>query len=473
MPEPRFTQDILNRGLTPLRVFGPGMRTDGISTDTRNMKLNDLFIALIGEHFDAHDYLDNAAAAGASGLVVSRESGLADFAARHPELTIFLVEDTLAALGRLAAFWRTQVNPLLIGITGSNGKTTTKELTAAICATHASTLKTEGNFNNLIGMPLTLLNLRNERLAIIEMGMNQRGEIAQLARIARPSIGVITVIGAAHLELLGSIENVMAAKGELFDALPGDGLAIVNLDNPYTAQLAKTHAAPRNIRMRTVSLTNKSADLYTTRIDPRENGYRVEISAEGRLVDIHLPLPGEHNIMNTLCAMAAAQAAGIDYADMAEGIATCTVPGRRLKIRTYGPYTVIDDCYNANPASMQAALRMLKSYATKGRRVALLGDMLELGENSAAYHRELGELAARSGVERLGIFGGFAEQTAAGAHAEGLSDDRVFATTDMAKLGDWLRTTIKSGDLILIKGSRGARMERTLDVLSSMAGEGA
>lgn len=471
MPEARFTHEWLKNALKPRAVHGPPVSVDRVVTDTRADCTDALFAALSGERHDAHDHLDGAVAAGARVLLVSRREGLDVFVARHPALSVFLVDDTLHALGQLAAAWLAACAPRVIGITGSNGKTTVKEMTAAICAAHGSVLKTEGNFNNLIGLPLTVLALRDEKTAVLEMGMNQHGEIARLCEIAPPHVAVITLVADAHLEGLKDIHGVMRAKGEIFEALADNGLAVVNLDNPYTVELARTRLAPRNIRVLGVSLHDPKADLLATRIEPLEDGYRVEVRAEGRPVEVTVPLPGHHNVINALCAMAAASGAGIGYEQMAGGLARCTLPGRRLKIRHLGGWTVIDDCYNANPSSMRAALELLVQRRGSGRAVAVLGDMLELGEQSARLHRELGELAAKLSVDLIGSYGVYSTHLIEAARGAGLCSGSVLAASDMDTLTGWLGEVLQPGDVVLVKGSRGARMERVLDALETLSGE--
>ncbi len=452
------------QAITPIRCFGnPNMHATSVSTDTRTLQPNALFIALKGESFDGHAFVARALEAGAAGAVVSHSGEVNAWLTASPKCTVFLVHDTLKALGDLAAFWRATVAPDVVGITGSNGKTTTKEMAAGIFATQIPTLKTDGNFNNLIGLPLTLLRLRDERAAIIEMGMSERGEIRRLAAIAQPHIGLITNVHAAHLETLGSEAAVAEAKGELFEQLSVDDWAIVNLDNPFTKELGKKTVA----RRLSFSLQDTHADIYPVASRLDSNGSEATVHVVDTDIHFHLPLPGQHNLMNALAAIAIAQAYSLPPEAMVEGLSQVQVPGARLKLRRDIPeLLLIDDAYNANPASMTAAFSVLADLAPDKRRVACLGDMLELGEASADYHFEVGKKAAQSGVKLLLAFGPLSGRMADGALAGGLDIQHVSATQDWNEYENRLLEGIRPGDAVLVKGSRSMHMERAVDVLA-------
>ncbi len=440
----------------------------GVSTDTRTLRAGQLFAALSGERFDGNRFAAEALRSGASGALLTDADEMAALHNTFPQAALFLVPDGLYALGELARFWRSTKTVHALAVTGSNGKTTTKEIIAAILSAHGSVLKTEGNLNNRIGLPLTLFGLSDEPFAVLEMGMSEPGEIARLAQIAMPEIGVITNVHAAHLESMGDLEAVARAKGELFDALDESHTAIVNLDNPRTAALGK------NVRARivTFSLSDPAADYFADSVEDTENGQTVRVAAPDGSVTIRLPLPGRHNAANLLAAMAVCGAAGFAARDMIAGAERVSVPGRRLKVRRDIPgLLLIDDGYNANPASMEAALELLVHIAA-GRKVAVLGDMLELGVQSPELHRQTGAAAARLGVTELLLLGERAQDVAKGASHAGMPSGSIRKASDWEELAGLLRERVKPGDSVLVKGSRGMRMERATEELARLFGKG-
>lgn len=467
--KPRFSPEFLAGALTPQARFGTLIPTDAIETDTRALTPGSAFLSLRGERFDGHAFLAAALEAGAKGLIVDREEGVAELIAAHPGAWAVVVDNTTRALARLARAWRLAVAPRVLAITGSNGKTTTKELAAAILGSQAPTLKTEGNLNNQIGVPLTLLRLRDERFAVIEMGMNHLGEIAELAADAVPDVGLITNVGAAHLEGLGTIENVAEAKGELWRALDERAVAVVNADDPrLVAQAARTRA-----RLVRFSLHDPTADVYAVNVAPAQAGYAVRVRAYGAEADFALPLWGRHNAANLLGAVAACLALGVPLASMPDAVARCEVPGYRARVNRgdYPSLTVIEDCYNANPASMRAALELLVQLSAPETAVALLGEMRELGETSPRLHEELGEEAARVGVRRLVAFGPHAEDVVRGARRANPRLTAEAETDDETRLEELVRGMLRPGDTVLVKGSRGIRMERLFPCLKARFAE--
>lgn len=463
-----FTAGFLADALRPLAVYGrPGHGASGISTDTRALLPGALYVALKGENFDGHAFCGQALAAKAAGLVVSRAEGLEALLAAYPEAAAYLVPDTQTALEALAKAWRRALAPRILGITGSNGKTSTKELCAAILSTRAKTHKTAGNLNNQVGVPLSLLALRDEPFAVIEMGMNHLGEIARLAAIAQPEVGLITNVAAAHLEGLGTIENVARAKGELFDALGENATAVVNLDNPYTAALGRTVRA----KTLTVSLSDAAADVRLLSLAPLEAGlgYALRLSALGETQDFTLPLLGRHNVGNLLLAVAAGLAFDVPLSLMPPAVAQVTVPGARARLARdeYPELWVIEDCYNANPASMRAALDLQREIAGRRRRVAFLGDMRELGESSDALHEELGRYAGQAGVEVLYAFGPHASLVTHGAEENAAAVLSTFASDDYETYERAVLASLLPGDVVLVKGSRGMRLERLFSGLAA------
>lgn len=419
-----------------------------VSIDSRAIAAGDLFVALRGERFDAHAFVAQAQATGAVAALVS-EWVPADL----PQVR---VHDTLDGLQRLAQTWRNGFTVPVVAVTGSNGKTTTKQLLAAVFAARGPVLATRGNLNNHIGVPLTLLGLREEhRTAVIEMGANHLHEIALLTRLARPNVGVVTQAGSAHLEGFGSHENIARGKGELFAGLEA-GVAVINADDAY---------APlwRGLATRAAHLHfgfSEHADVRAQNCEPLADGSgsRFVLRTPGGSADVQLPLPGRHNVMNALAAAGCAVALGMDAELIARGLGGVEAPRGRLSwLRTPQGTRVLDDSYNANPDSLRAGLELLA--AQPGRRTLVLGDMAELGPEAADLHREAGRLARRLGVERLHALGPLA------AHAASAFGPGAAAHASLDTLLQALREQVDSDSVVLVKGSRSARMERVVDAL--------
>lgn len=442
---------------------------DGFSIDSRTVKKNDLFFALSGPHFDGHAFVADALERGGMGAVVSR----AVFQARREAWRslskthgFILVEDPLSALQSLAKWHRRRFDVPVVGVTGSNGKTTTKEMAAAILARRGAVLKTEGNFNNHIGLPLTLLRLNHTHTAaVVEMGINQRGEMPLLCKIAQPTIGLITNIGPAHLEGLGSLEGVSAEKGLLFEAIKSKGAAIINQDDPFLAPWKA-----RVPRSWTFGLSSgpKSADITADHIVLKKDHStftlhqnRAETSAS-----IRLPVPGKHHVSNALAASAVAASLGFNLEAVSEGLGCFQSLPQRTEILDAEKCTILFDAYNANPASVKAALDLLAGTPLpSGKRIAVLGDMLELGDFSDAAHVEIGKYAANKGIDRLIAVGRYADQIAAGAREGSMKTENTAAYPELSGVETRLWRWAKPGDLTLIKGSRGMKMERLLPAL--------
>ncbi|HLP98336.1 MAG TPA: UDP-N-acetylmuramoyl-tripeptide--D-alanyl-D-alanine ligase [Sideroxyarcus sp.] len=429
---------------------GADVRFSAVSTDTRSIRQGDLFIALKGEHFDGARFVAQAAQAGAVAAIVN-----ADATVDNAPCPLLRVADTRIALGHLAAHWRAQFDIPLVAITGSNGKTTVKEMLAAIlrAATgdEESVLATKGNFNNDIGMPLTLLQLRgSHRFAVIEMGMNHPGEIDYLTRIAHPDVALVNNASGAHLQGLGSVEGVARAKGEIFAGLARTGTAVINADDSHAAlwrTLADKH------RVFDFALEHAAA----VRGEWRVQGYGGVLNAhapEGEL-RIALQVPGEHNARNALAAATAALALQVPLATIVKGLESFGgVAGRLQRKQAMHGATLIDDTYNANPASMHAALEVLAQAA--GKRIFVLGDMGELGEGAAQFHREIGIAARELGIEQLFALGTLSVQTVAefGAGAQHFADIEALQTA--------LDKQLDAQTTVLVKGSRFMKMERVV-----------
>ena len=417
-------------------------------------------MALKGPNFDGHDYVAAAFASGAGAAVVGH-----GFPRDHEKLgCLFPVHDTLHALGDLAGAWRREHSTLVAAVTGSNGKTTTKEMLSAILERRHRVLKNQGNFNNLIGLPLTLLGLSEEHTACVaEMGMNAPGEIARLTEIAAPEAGVITNVGPAHLGPMGSIEAVAQAKTELFRGLSPAATAVVNLDDPLLAPWVG------KLECRVLTFGGQAgADLKLR--DLKLEGERTRFILElpsGEAVAVDLPAPGEHNAQDALAAAACALALGQGAEAIAEGLAAFKPVAGRLALKsTPSGVRLLDDTYNANPASVAAGLKALKALAGGGRMVLILGDMRELGPTSPRLHRQAGQLAGELGCGLVLAVGEHAAQVAKGAGQAGLNSGKALAFGEMDELLAEAKAMLREGDVVLIKGSRSSRMERVVAALS-------
>ncbi len=428
----------------------------GVSTDSRSICAGDLFVALRGEHFDGHDYLLQVQGEGAAAAIVTQQ-----VAGSLPQLR---VDDTLRALGRLGAYNRSLFSGPLVAITGSSGKTTVKNMVHSVLARCGETLATEGNYNNEIGVPLTLLRLRPEHeFAVVEMGAARAGDIDWLCELARPTIALLLNAMPAHLQGFGSVEGVAAAKGEIYDRLAASDTAIINADQPWARQWRKRAGAATVLDFG----LQQAAAISARGIQNRGiDGVSFTVSTPVGDMAMRLKLPGVHNVANALAATAVGMACGIALTDVRDGLESLQpVSGRLRSLRTPGGAVVIDDCYNANPGSVRAAIDMLASCS--GRRTLVLGAMRELGENSAELHREVGAYARDAGIDQLWGVGPELENSVAAFGANG----RYFKDREAAL--DALSGQFGDGDTVLIKGSRSAGMEQLLRVLlpDATAGE--
>ncbi len=436
----------------------------GVSTDSRTAAGRELFVALAGDQFDGHDFIPAALANGVSGIVVSAGRAISASA----RVFVFAVPDTLFALGELARYHRGRLSARVVGITGSNGKTTTKEITASIAGTTTKIAYTKGNLNNLVGLPMTLLSTPDDTEALIlEMGMNVPGEIGRLAEIARPDIGVVTNVGPVHLAGVGSIDGVIAEKGALLASLGKDGVAIFEADTDYSDRLRKMTRA----RIITFGLDGRS-DVRAEKIeDLGQAGTRARFVLPSGSFTALLPIPGLHNLSNALAAAAAGIALDIPADRIAEGIEAVRPLGMRMEIsKASGGWVILNDSYNANPVSMRAALEFLAQQreAIEGRAVAVLGDMLELGAFTRSGHEEVGAAAAGIRVGLLFVIGDFAGDARRGAIAAGMDEGAIVAYPREAHdtLINDLLDVVGPDDVILVKGSRAMRMERIAQALN-------
>ena len=414
-----------------------------ISINTRDECLGRLFVALKGENFDAHQFVNQAEQAGASALMVEQEV--------ETSLPIVLVKSTHKALAELAAWWRSQFALPLIGVTGSVGKTTVKEMLACIFAEFGKGVVTKGNLNNEIGVPLTLMGLSDQdKYAIVEMGMNHAGEIERLSRMSKPTVALVNNAAAAHLEGLGTIEAVAKAKGEIYQGLSEDGVAVINRDDEFSNMWL---ALSQRYSVITFGLA-EGADV-TASYKETKKGLVIKVNAKGQKLKIKLNTVGEHSVLNALAAVAVAIAAKVSVENIEMGLSKFEPVKGRLNIEAIAGVNVIDDTYNANPASMRAAINVL---VQDENSLLIVGDMAELGAAAESEHKSLGKQAAARGVKKLYVCGEYAELVAAefgdGARAFAEQD----ALIEQLKLDDL-------GGTILVKGSRSARMERVVEAL--------
>ena len=452
----RFTAEEVLKATKGQRIASGSIEAfTGISTDTRSLTPGALFVALAGDRFDGHDFLAAALRQGAAGFVVSRvpETPL-------PEAAVFLVEDTRTAYQDLARFHRSRFGLPVIAVTGSNGKTSTKDMIAAILSTQLHVLKTEANFNNEIGLSQTLLRIdETHQAVVVEMGMRGLGEIAGLAAVALPTVGVVTNVGETHLERLGSIENIASAKAELIEALNKNGAAILNGDDPYVRAMAKKTAAPAKYYG-----LNPEADIRATHITQTAQAVAFDCTAGTESFKVSVPIPGIHNVYNALAAIAVGLELGLTPEAVSQGLARYEPGKMRLNIKQMNGVTVIDDTYNASPLSMAAAIEVLSSVA-KGRKLAAIGDMLELGPAAAAAHAKVGEHLAAIGVEVVFTIGELAGIAGAAALKQGVP--AVIACSTHEEAVRELRRRLLPGDTLLLKGSRGMTMEKLLNVFAT------
>lgn len=430
----------------------------GVSTDTRTLKPGDLLVALRGERSDGHQFLKEAVAKKTSALIIAR-----DFEGEIlPSVTVFAVHDTLQALGDLAHFWRERHTARVIAVSGSNGKTTTKELIAALLSHHSPTLKSEGNYNNLIGLPWTLFRLApHHRFAVLELGINQPGEMERLAQIASPDIAVLTHIHTAHLEGLGSLEEVAQEKGRLLEGIE-DGIAVLNRDDPFLRKLSENFGG----KIIWYGL-QEGADVVG-------KGHKIcgvgkgefHLIAEGKKIEVTLPLVGEHNLYNLAAAAAAGLSCGIDLQSMPEALKDFQPPPMRSRLLELpGEIFLVDDSYNGNPGSMSAALHLLGEQPVQGRRIAVLGDMLELGEFSLKAHEDLGMELANSKVDLIYYYGKHVDDVEKGLRQSGNFYGEFHPIQNKEESAQQILTVLRPKDWVLVKGSRGMRMEEMVQYL--------
>ena len=440
----------------------------GINTDSRQIQAQQCFVCLSGDTHDGHQFIPAVIEMGVRGVIVERaaldQSLLARLADSHT--ACIAVKDTLVALGDLAAFLRQRSGLSVMALTGSNGKTTTRTMITHVLSRQFKVLSPFGNFNNLVGVPLTLLRIEAaHEWAVLELGMNRPGEIGRLGEICSADIGLITNIGPAHLEGLGSLEGIMEAKGELIETISADGSMIFNADDPLVMRLA-----PRAHCQTVLFGQAPQADVRASSLKPDPQGVSFQLHLPAGKCQIHLPLPGLFNVSNALAAAAVGMCLQIPLDDIQAALQSFTpVHGRLNLLELPGEIHLIDDTYNANPASVTAAISTLKDISGKSRSIAVLGDMLELGQSSAALHRHVGMYAGQCNLNKLFITGQFAQDLAQGAQASGMSPENIFCGAK-EEIFEQLVKIVAPNDWILVKGSRGMRMETLVQALKAKHG---
>ncbi|MBR1740040.1 MAG: UDP-N-acetylmuramoyl-tripeptide--D-alanyl-D-alanine ligase [Ruminococcus sp.] len=426
----------------------------GISTDTRTIENGSVFIAIKGENFDGHDYVLKAMEAGAAACITER----AVEGAR-----CIVVDSSRQALLDAAGYYRSRFSIPVIGVTGSVGKTTTKDMTALVAAQKYKTLKTQGNLNNEIGMPKTLLGLDSSYgAAVIEMGMNHKGEISRMSMSCKPDVCMITNIGVSHIENLGSREGILEAKLEILDGAASGAPLILCRDDKL---LSKVELYGR--RAVYYSYNKKDCDVYASNVNASEKRVSFKINYKGGSIDAVINCPGEHNVRNALAAFCAGMEIGVEPEDIVKGLAQFKPEGMRQNVVEKDGVTYILDCYNAAPDSMKAGLTVLGQAKTEGKRYCVLGDMLELGKSSAKYHRTVGESVPVSKCDELLCFGSESVNYIEGAADKGFDRENAKHFDSREELAGYLKGRLKAGDCVLIKGSRGMKLEEVYEALTA------
>ena len=440
----------------------------GLSTDSRRMAPGHMFLALRGERYDGHSFLSEAVDAGAAGVIVESDTAISQELTDN-NLAVITVSSTLEALGDLAMWWRRQWGGRVIAITGSNGKSTTKEMAASILSLKANTMKSPGNFNNLIGLPLTVLSLEEDHeIAVLEMGMNRAGEIARLTQIAEPDIGVITNVARAHLEGLGDLQGVLKAKGELLQVMSEESTAILNGDDESTVGLASTFRGP--IVTFGLGKKNQVRAGNIKRIGVCTQAFNIYINNERIRTKINLP--GIHNVFNALGGAAIAVCSSTSKELIAQGLEDFRpLKGRFQIIGLKGGIQVIDDTYNSNPSSLSAALQTIKELLVERQGLVVgLGEMMELGKETSKYHFDAGQLIAGMGVRYLVVLGEHGRQVIEGACRGGMDMTQTHLATTHTDMIHAIKANVREGDIVFLKGSRKVALDKVVEDIKGYFG---
>lgn len=434
-----------------------GITIQGVSIDTRKIEKGNLYVPIQGERFDGHAFVDKAVENGAVATLWMKD------VANPPEnLPVIFVEDTLLALQMLAKNYRDQLDVKVIGVTGSNGKTSTKDIVTSLLATKFKVQKTEGNFNNHIGLPLTILNLEeNTEVAVLEMGMSSRGEIEFLSKLARPNAAIITNIGEAHLMDLGSREAIAESKLEIVAGLQEGGVFVYNGDEP----LLTNRVPEMNLATETVTFGDARAnDYYPTTVTLQATGTHFKMNREEN-ISFYIPVLGKHNVYNTLASMAIAKHFGVTWEEMKQGLVTLQMTGMRMEIvKKDSGLTIINDAYNASPTAMEAAFHLMNGLDGFSQKIVVLGDMLELGDQEVQFHYEVGKLIDPAKISYVFTYGRLGAQIAEGAEIN-FPGERVKAYHNKEELVKDLQAVVGNNDVVLVKASRGMKLEEVITML--------
>ncbi len=426
----------------------------GVTTDSRKITEGVLFVALKGENFNGEDFAEDSLKKGAAAVLVSNS------AKNISGGVVLKVEDTLTAYQKISQSWRERFQIPVIAITGSNGKTTTKDLTAAALSPLGEIQKTSANFNNEIGVPLTLLGINeHHKAAVVEIGMRGLGQIESLAKIVKPNIGIVINVNETHIEILKSVENIAKAKGELVEAIPSGGTVILNADNDFTAEMKKL--AKNGVKIITYGIENP-ADLTAKNIVIEDTSTEFRLNYGNEIFDFEIPIIGRHNVSNALAAIAAGLTLGLSIKEIQRGFSTLATTKMRFEVIRRDGVTIVNDAYNASPASMRAAIQTVAEIY-EGRKIAVLGDMLELGEISEKVHREVGEELAKNKFDTLITLGELGKFIADGAKDAGLKN--IFTASTHEEAAKKILEIMRDGDTILFKASHGMHFEKIIELI--------
>lgn len=434
----------------------PDLTIHGVSKDTRTIRQGMLYVPLIGAKFDGHVFLNEAIGKGAAAALWQQDHPLPE-----QPFPLLVVDNTLAALQRLANAYRKQLPVQVIGVTGSNGKTTTKDMIYSVLSTTYKVHKTQDNLNTEIGLPLTLLEMDEDtEMAVVEMGMRGRGQIEELTLIAEPEVAVVTVIGESHLELLGSREEIARAKTEILSGLKEDGLFLYNGDEPLIEKVLPDMPKPAKLLKYRFGAGSEN-DIYPVGIMQEEDGMRFTINTDPAH-SYYIPLLGQHNVINALAAIAVAKYMGVSTAGIIRGLRELKVSGMRIEmVRGKSGVVILNDAYNSSPTSTRASIRLLQELKGYARKIAVLGDMLELGEQEEQFHREIGRLLTPGEISYVFTYGKLAQHIADAA-VPAFAPGRVKAFKDKGELIRALSATVQPGDVVLVKGSRAMELEEVV-----------
>lgn len=425
-----------------------------VTTDSRKIIKDVLFVALKGEKFNGEDFAEDALKKGAAAVLVSKS------AKKISGGVVLKVEDTLTAYQKISQSWRERFKIPVVAITGSSGKTTTKDLTAAALSALGEVQKTSANFNNEIGVPLTLLGINEKsKAAVVEIGMRGLGQIKSLAKIVQPTIGIVTNVNETHIELLGSVENIAKAKGELVEEIFEGGTVILNADNKFTSDMKKL--VNPGVKIISYGLENP-ADLTAENIIVKDVSTEFNLKYGGEIFNFEIPVIGRHNVSNALAAIAAGLTLGLTLKEISKGFATLATTKMRFEVIRRDGITIVNDAYNASPASMRASIQTVAE-VYDGRKIAVLGDMLELGKISEEVHREVGAELKKNNFDILITYGELGKFIAAGAEEAGLKN--IFVTSTHEETAKKILATKKDGDIILFKASHGMHLEKIIELI--------